>query len=172
MVNTPRGNRGRFVKASTSAAKAASNPRNSIKSYFSPVTPAQSPSLLTSPLTTGDRASTDYTNVEVPDSIGRPPTKLSLQPNDEIRETTNGVITIIDLESKDLESSPKAATKIIKHALEKVEEQSAASKTKESEKRTLRSKDGSSRVTSDLARFFADYEDVVFGPPKDPGKFS
>jgi len=171
MVNTPRGNRGRFVKASTSAGKAAaSHSRNSIKSYFSAVTPAQSPSLLSSPLTTGDHAPSSHTaTIQVPDSIGRPPTKLSLQPNDEVRETTNGVITVIDLDSEDLKGSSEVATKVLQQALAKNEEQVVPGNVKESEKRTLRSKDGSSRVTSDLARFFADYEDVVFGPPKEPG---
>ena len=166
MVNTPRGNRGRFVKASTSAGKAASHSTNSITSYFSALTPAQSPSTLS----IGEHAPSDRTTVvQVPDSIGRPPTKLSLQPNDEVRETTNGVITVINLDSTTLEATSKASTKIVQHVLAKDEEQAAPGNTKESEKRTLRSKD-SSRVTCDLSRFFADFEEVVFGAPKVPGK--
>lgn len=41
---------------------------------------------------------------------------------------------------------------------------------KEKDKRVLRSQGGSSRSKSSLARFFPDFEDVVFGASKEPGR--
>ena len=40
-----------------------------------------------------------------------------------------------------------------------------------SQRRSLRSQDGKLRVKSDLAKYFPDYEEVVFGPPRDPSTF-
>jgi hypothetical protein len=164
MPNTPRSsNSGRFVKASSAAAKRA-QAGPSIKSYFTPVGTTQSSSIPSRHVILDEDISTISSPVTITDSIGRPPTKLSLQPGNVVHETTNGVTTVLTASETPSTTSSGLSLLIGEHGKPPV----TSSKT--GEKRVLRSKDGSSRVTSELARFFADYEDIVFGLPKGPGQ--
>jgi len=80
------------------------------------------------------------------------------------------VISVVHVSDNDLEAASKVSTKTIPKLLEEEPQKPPLSKGV-TEKRTLRSKDASSRVTSELVRFFPDYEETVFGLPKDPGMY-
>jgi hypothetical protein len=166
MPNTPRSsNSGRFVKASSAAAK-RTQAGPSVKSYFTPVTATQAAVLPSRHVTLDEDLSGISSPVEVPDLVGRPPTKLSLQPGNVVHEITNGVTTILAATETSSHTSSAISLSVADHAKD------SATPGKTEEKRVLRSKDGSSRVTSELARFFADYEEIVFGAPKEPGQYN
>lgn len=165
MANTPRSAQsGRFVKKSSKAAAQI----RSIRSYFAP-TPARVLAVPPQVAETPSDTIASTVSTSVPDSIGRPPSKLSLQPDNTIHEVLNGVTSVITISDDDLKTAPESS-RLPSRPLVLKDEQHIVPSKKESDKRVLRSKDGSSRITSELSRFFADYEEVVFGPPKEPGK--
>ncbi|KAF1912661.1 something about silencing, SAS, complex subunit 4-domain-containing protein, partial [Ampelomyces quisqualis] len=82
----------------------------------------------------------------------RPPAKLAVpQPHGELLRVTNGVSAPLDMDGDDVasaRSTPRPAT----------------------DKRSLRSHDGGSRLKSDLATYFSSYDDIIAGVPK-PSEF-
>ncbi|KAI6802706.1 hypothetical protein KC332_g6453 [Hortaea werneckii] len=93
----------------------------------------------------------------------KPPTKVTVaQPHGQLVETLNGVRAPLDVKQNDLPTAksperlppqPKPVTKAVEN--------------KKEEKRTLRSQDEGPRLKSELATYFSEYEDVVFGTDKD-----
>lgn len=166
MANTPRSAQsGRFVKKSSKAAQ-----NRSIRSYFAPAPAQPLPTPSQPGLSSPDANNSPVASEDVPDSIGRPPSKLSLQPDNTIHEVLNGVTSIITISDDDVKDISKLSKLPSRHLIPNEEQKSVPSKSESSDKRVLRSKDGSSKITSELSRFFADYDEVVFGPPKEPGE--
>lgn len=103
---------------------------------------------------------------------GRPPSKLALtQPYGTIHQTIDGVNT--DLRIAEAEKISKADALLL--GLESTPSSAriqAKPVNQSNEKRVLRSQDGASRTRSDLAHFFPDYEDIVFGKAQEPGTAS
>jgi hypothetical protein len=113
----------------------------------------------------------------------RPPNNLTVaQPNGPVLETVNGVQRELGIRDSDVRSKVDAAqssTKDPKHsnnakrtgnpAIARVK---AITTTSTSDKRSLRSHDGGSRLKSDLAIYFANYDDVITNAPKKPGELS
>lgn len=94
-----------------------------------------------------------------------PPTKVTVaQPHGQLLETLNGVRTTLNIDEDEVSRRESGI-----RSLEKVPEpipqpaNSAGKGEKKEEKRTLRSHDEGPRLKSELATYFPDYEDVVFG---------
>jgi hypothetical protein len=91
----------------------------------------------------------------------RPPTKITVtQPHGQLLRITNGVPAPLDIDADDVPSArstprPGSAGKL-----------APASST---DKRSLRSHDGGSRLKSDLAVYFSSYDDIIAGVPKAAG---
>jgi len=101
--------------------------------------------------------------IDVNLSAGRPPSKLAVkQPYGVVQQTIDGVNTDLKIAGEENLSAADASLLGIDQTPKPVAEQPK-------EKRVLRSKDGPSRTRSDLAHFFPDYEEVVFGKPREPG---
>lgn len=102
---------------------------------------------------------------DAPDT--RPPTKVvHREPHGELVRITNGVQTLLDIDADDVPSGrstprPGSAGKLAVPA--------PAADTKLKDRRSLRSSDGGSRLKSDLAVYFASYDDVIAGLPKPSG---
>ncbi|KAI7086260.1 hypothetical protein KC356_g5187 [Hortaea werneckii] len=93
----------------------------------------------------------------------KPPTKVTVaQPHGRLVETLNGVRAPLDVKQDDLPTakSPERLPPQPKPVNKAVE-------NKKEEKRTLRSQDEGPRLKSELATYFPEYEDVVFGTDKD-----
>jgi hypothetical protein len=94
------------------------------------------------------------TDATTPDS--RPPTKLTVtQPHGELLSVTNGVSAPLGIAADDLLSARSTPR--------------PGSAGKPQDKRSLRSHDGGSRLKSDLATYFASYDDIIAGVPKATG---
>lgn len=93
----------------------------------------------------------------------KPPTKVTVaQPHGQLVETLNGVRAPLDVKQDDLPTakSPERLPPQPKPVNKAVE-------NKKEEKRTLRSQDEGPRLKSELATYFPEYEDVVFGTDKE-----
>ncbi|KAI6808130.1 hypothetical protein KC342_g18687, partial [Hortaea werneckii] len=93
----------------------------------------------------------------------KPPTKVTVaQPHGQLVETLNGVRAPLDVKQDDLPiaKSPERLPPQPKPVNKAVE-------NKKEEKRTLRSQDEGPRLKSELATYFPEYEDVVFGTDKE-----
>jgi hypothetical protein len=92
----------------------------------------------------------------------RPPTKITVtQPHGELLRITNGVPAPIGIGADDVPSArstprPGSAGK-------------TTSAAGPQDKRSLRSHDGGSRLKSDLATYFASYDDIIAGVSKPAG---
>lgn len=99
-------------------------------------------------------------------SDARPPTKITVtQPHGELLRTTNGVSAPLGIDADDIPSTrttprPGSAGKL-----------APATSKGSQDKRSLRSHDGGSRLKSDLATYFASYDDIIAGVPKPAGMF-
>ncbi|TKA65250.1 hypothetical protein B0A49_08553 [Cryomyces minteri] len=97
----------------------------------------------------------------------KPPTKITVtQPHGGILQTTNGVQTTLAFCEDSLLSRPSQASTPKANGLVDGAGQSLSARNKD--KRTLRSQDGGSRLKSDLAIYFPNYDEVVFDAPKQP----
>lgn len=103
----------------------------------------------------------------------RPPTKITVTyPHGDLVRTTNGVAAPLRPAPDDVPSSrstprPRSAGKLQAPAA------SASAPTSTSQdKRSLRSHDGGSRLKSDLAVYFGNYDDIIAGLPKQSGGLS
>ncbi|KAI7280681.1 hypothetical protein KC345_g4593 [Hortaea werneckii] len=93
----------------------------------------------------------------------KPPTKVTVaQPHGQLVETLNGVRAPLDVKQDDLPTakSPERLPPQPKPVNKAVE-------NKREEKRTLRSQDEGPRLKSELATYFPEYEDVVFGTDRE-----
>jgi hypothetical protein len=108
------------------------------------------------------RPATVLADATTPDT--RPPTKITVtQPHGELLTITNGVSAPLGVHADDVPSArstprPGSAGKL-----------APASST---DKRSLRSHDGGSRLKSDLATYFSSYDDIIAGVPKAAGMCS
>jgi hypothetical protein len=107
------------------------------------------------------RPATALADATTPDT--RPPTKVTVtQPHGELLSITNGVSAPLGIDADDLlsaRSTPRPGSS------GKLAPASASSQ----DKRSLRSHDGGSRLKSDLATYFASYDDIIAGVPKPAG---
>lgn len=101
----------------------------------------------------------------LPIDAGRPPSRILDSGSGALQEHINGVVTGVELIKDDVAALADASATTFDRAITK----NAAPPTKDKDKRVLRSQDNSSRPRSNLARFFPDFEEVVFGTPTEPG---
>ncbi|KAK3075055.1 hypothetical protein LTR53_001953, partial [Teratosphaeriaceae sp. CCFEE 6253] len=104
----------------------------------------------------------------------KPPNSVTaVGPHGPLVETINGVRTTLDADLDDV--AAKGSSLVVPERLPPPPasppeplppQQAAAGAEKKEEKRTLRSHDEGSRVKSELAVYFSDYEEIVFGPAK------
>jgi hypothetical protein len=88
----------------------------------------------------------------------RPPTKLTVtQPHGQLLRITNGVPAALEVTADDVPSARSTPRP------------GSAGKLAPADKRSLRSHDGGSRLKSDLAIYFASYDDIIAGVPKPAG---
>ena len=104
-------------------------------------------------------------------SSGRPTVRITLEPGGGLHQTANGVTTKLSLRNNDVSAVADASAAAFDRAI--ASESTPATPTKDKDKRVLRSQGGATaRVNSSLARFFPDYEEVVFAEKKEPGSFT
>jgi hypothetical protein len=88
----------------------------------------------------------------------RPPTKITVtQPHGQLLRITNGVPAALDIAADDVPSARSTPRP------------GSAGKLAPADKRSLRSHDGGSRLKSDLAIYFASYDDIIAGVSKPTG---
>jgi len=156
--------RGRFTSRRsriTTTTATIDTPTSSFDAPTRPNTGAESHEAISAPssLTTGAGL-----------SAGRPPSKLAVtQPYGPLQQTIDGVTTDLKTPFGDSLSVSDASLLGLKPPGQPAGSSKPANQSQE--KRVLRSKDGASRTRSELAHFFPDYEEVVFGAPKEPGVF-
>ncbi|KAI4676664.1 uncharacterized protein J4E84_009499 [Alternaria hordeiaustralica] len=101
----------------------------------------------------------------------RPPTKITVtQPHGELLRITNGVAAPLGIDADDVPSArstprPGSSGKLAAPPAVPAPASTASSTT--TDKRSLRSHDGGSRLKSDLAVYFANYDDIIAGVPKE-----
>jgi hypothetical protein len=101
----------------------------------------------------------------------RPPTKITVtQPHGELLRITNGVSAPLGIDADDVPSAsstprPSSSGKLAAPPAVPAPASTASS----TDKRSLRSHDGGSRLKSDLAVYFANYDDIIAGVPKEDG---
>lgn len=96
----------------------------------------------------------------------RPPTKVTVtQPHGELLRITNGVPQALGIGQDDVPSGVSTPRTNGAAAGLTAPEPTAQSQ----DKRSLRSHDGGSRLKSDLAIYFSNYDDIIAGVPKSPG---
>ncbi|KAF2682749.1 hypothetical protein K458DRAFT_390666 [Lentithecium fluviatile CBS 122367] len=96
----------------------------------------------------------------------RPPTKVTVtQPHGELVRITNGVPKQLGIGADDVPSGSSTPNPSGMGASLGVPAQTPAPST---DKRSLRSHDGGSRLKSDLATYFGNYDDIMAGVPKPP----
>jgi hypothetical protein len=101
----------------------------------------------------------------------RPPTKITVtQPHGELLRITNGVAAPLGIDADDVPSAsstprPGSSGKLAAPPAVPAPASTASS----TDKRSLRSHDGGSRLKSDLAVYFANYDDIIAGGPKQDG---
>jgi hypothetical protein len=92
-----------------------------------------------------------------------PPTRLTVtQPHGGLLETVNGVRVRLNITDDDLSS--KAPTPRPESIIAR-----ASSTGRPQEARSLRSKDGGSRIKSELAIYFGNYDEIINDAPRTPG---
>ena len=122
------------------------------------LTPPRPPAAAAPPVRTNSRKR-PLADATTPDT--RPPTKITVtQPHDELLRITNGVSAPLGIDADDV---PSAASTPRPGSAEKL----PASST---DKRSLRSHDGGSRLKSHLAIYFYNYDDIIAGVPKEDGR--
>lgn len=96
--------------------------------------------------------------------VTRPPTKLTVeQPHGKLLQITNGVRRSLNVREDEIPSDVSQAT---------TPDPSAPQKTggrNPSERRSLRSQDEGTRLKSELAVYFPNYEDVIYDVPQEVG---
>lgn len=98
----------------------------------------------------------------------KPPTRVTVaQPHGGFIQTTNGVQTTLNIREDDISSQVSTPRTDGSHNEGTAGLSTGASTTQE--KRTLRSHDGGSRLKSDLAIYFPNYDEIISDAPKDPG---
>ena len=92
-----------------------------------------------------------------------PPTKVTVtQPHGSLFETVNGVRARLNVTHDDLSSkAPTPRSESINGR--------ASSTGRPQEARSLRSKDGGSRIKSELAIYFGNYDEIINDAPRTPG---
>ncbi|PVI08076.1 hypothetical protein DM02DRAFT_608181 [Periconia macrospinosa] len=101
----------------------------------------------------------------------RPPTKVTVtQPHGELFRITNGVPTSLGIGADDVPSglSTPTASGAVPPRLAAPAQTSQQTGTPSTDKRSLRSHDGGSRLKSDLATYFSGYDDIIAGVEKSP----
>ncbi|RYN33744.1 hypothetical protein AA0113_g6076 [Alternaria arborescens] len=99
----------------------------------------------------------------------RPPTKITVtQPHGELLRITNGVAAPLGIDADDVPSArstprPGSSGKLAAPPAVPAPASTASS----TDKRSLRSHDGGSRLKSDLAVYFSNYDDIIAGVPKE-----
>lgn len=101
----------------------------------------------------------------LPVDAGRPPSRLLESSTGALQEHINGIATEVEVSKDDVPVLAKTSAANFEQAIGK----DAAPAVSNKDKRILRSQDNSSRPKSSLARFFPDFEEVVFGNPPEPG---
>jgi hypothetical protein len=97
----------------------------------------------------------------------RPPTKIIVtQPHGELQRITNGVAAPLGIDADDVPSRPGSSGKLVAPP---VPAPASTASSQSQDKRSLRSHDGGSRLKSDLAIYFANYDDIIAGVPKPDG---
>jgi hypothetical protein len=97
----------------------------------------------------------------------RPPTKIIVtQPHGELQRITNGVAVPLGIDADNVPSRPGSSGKLVAPP---VPAPASTASSQSQEKRSLRSHDGGSRLKSDLAIYFANYDDIIAGIPKPDG---
>lgn len=157
--------------------------QNSIRSYFTPLSHSNSTNsqpnipntgktngLETRKVSRGHRSIVALPSAEISDAReahSKPPTKISVtHPNGSLLQTTNGVRTRLTITHNDIPSGDSTpAPDSVKSAGTNPPQAGKPSK----ETRTLRSKDGGSRLKSDLSTYFANFDDIISDAPKAPG---
>jgi hypothetical protein len=168
------------TSASTAAPPPSALPRqHSIRTYFTPLshnTSAQShilsPKVEDAGSLAARKASRSHHNVARPSAETtdrdppKPPPKTSVShPPGAWPLTTNGVRPHSHLHLDDRTSEASSTPR--PDSLNDAPSKSAGASSKET--RTLRSKDGGSRLKSTLSIYFADYDDIITDAPKPPG---
>ncbi|KAA8617209.1 SAS4 domain-containing protein [Pyrenophora tritici-repentis] len=103
----------------------------------------------------------------------RPPTKITVtRPHGQLLRITNGVQAPLDMHADDVPSTSAPSTPRPGSSSEKLQAPSAVvpapqSTASSQDKRSLRSHDGGSRLKSDLAVYFCNYDDIIAGVPKE-----
>jgi len=102
----------------------------------------------------------------------RPPTKITVtRPHGDLVRITNGVPAALDMHADDVpsaRSTPRPGSSSEKLAAPPAVP-APASTASSQDKRSLRSHDGGSRLKSDLAVYFGNYDDIIAGVPKETG---
>ena len=103
----------------------------------------------------------------------RPPTKITVtRPHGELVRITNGVPVPLDMHADDVpsaRSTPRPGSSSEKLAAPPAVAPAPASTASSQDKRSLRSHDGGSRLKSDLAVYFCNYDDIIAGVSKEAG---
>lgn len=108
-------------------------------------------------------------NTEPSDPTPRPPSKLTrTAPDSELLQTTNGVSTRIDAGDEDIQLDPAQAVQA-KHTTDAKGKSQKEESRKTQDRRSLRSHDEGSRLKSDLAIYFPNYEDIINDVPQEKG---
>jgi len=103
-------------------------------------------------------------------SDARPPTKVTVtQPHGQLLRITNGVPKQLGIEPYLVPSG--ASTPKPNGAGLAVPTSALQPQPVSSDKRSLRSHDGGSRLKSDLATYFSSYDDIIAGVEKAPGRY-
>lgn len=168
------------IKGNGVAAKPSSSqpvpPQNSIQAYFTPLSHNNATTVQRQPhnAVKVNGVETRRTSKGFPgphplsDSDPpppKPPTKLTVtQPHGAIVQTTNGVRTHLNLTQAGFNSESSTPRP---DGGSNGTPKPVGSSSKET--RTLRSKDGGSRIKSDLAIYFASFDDIISDAPKPPG---
>lgn len=109
-------------------------------------------------------------------ATAKPPTKVTVaRPHGQLVETVNGVRAPLDVKQDELPSvksperlpPPPADEVPIQEKDTGKADAPAGGRTRKEERRSLRSHDDGPRLKSELATYFAEYEDVVFGTEKE-----
>lgn len=112
-------------------------------------------------------ATNDATTVDT-----RPPTKVTRTPQGDLYRNTNGVFQPLGIAEHSVPSAtatprPGSAGKLVVPTPAPAAAPAPASQAKD--KRSLRSHDGGSRLKSDLAVYFSNYDDIITGASKPAG---
>ncbi|KAF2649321.1 hypothetical protein K491DRAFT_669161 [Lophiostoma macrostomum CBS 122681] len=113
------------------------------------------------------RPATALNAADATSDTARPPTKVTVtQPHGHLVRITNGVPAALGIAADDVPSGVWTPKTNGAPAALTVPAQTPATQTQD--KRSLRSHDGGSRMKSDLAIYFSNYDDVIAGVPKSP----